>query len=89
MLCVASEYVAMTTPRLYRAGLSLTPAEADAYLRAQIGTRYPAGMVSLLRRAKTTECLRLHFLRIINRLLSRPRLISFPRRVLETPRNGP
>ena len=32
MLCVASEYVAMTTPRLYRAGLSLTLAEADTYL---------------------------------------------------------
>lgn len=82
MLCVASEYVAMTTPRLYRAGLSLTPAEADAYLRAQIGVRYPTGMVALLRRAKMTENLRLGFLRLINRLFSRPRFTSLSRRAL-------
>lgn len=82
MLCVASEYVAMTTPRLYRAGLSLTPAEANVYLRAQIGIRYPAGMVALLCRAKMTESLRLSFLRLLNRLLSWPRLTRFPRRAL-------
>ncbi len=55
MLCVASEYVAMTTPRLYRAALSLTPAQADAYLRAQAGSRYSPRVVSLFLRAKAGE----------------------------------
>ena len=82
MLCVASEYIAMTTPRLYRAGLSLTPAEAHRYLAAQIGSRYPAAMVALLRKAITTERLRLYFLRLVSRLASRPKLTHFPRRAL-------
>ena len=55
MLCVASEYVAMTTPRLYRAALALSPAQADAYLRAQTGTRYSRRAVSLFLQAKADE----------------------------------
>ena len=59
MLCIASEYVAMTTPRLYRAGLALTPAEADSYLRAAVGARYSALTAALFRCARATEQLRL------------------------------
>ena len=55
MLCVASEYVAMTTPRLYRAALSLTPAQAEAYLRAQASRRYSPRVVSLFLKAKADE----------------------------------
>lgn len=55
MLCVASEYVAMTTPRLYRVAPALTPAQADAYLRAQVGLRYSPRVVSLFLRAKADE----------------------------------
>jgi len=86
MLCIASEYVAMTTPRLYRAGLALTLAEADAYLRAQIGRRYGARIALLFRLAKATERLRLALrrggrsaLRIVS---NRPRLSGLSRRAL-------
>ncbi len=86
MLCIASEYVAMTTPRLYRAGLALTLAEADAYLRAQIGRRYSARIALLFRLAKATERLRLALrrggrsaLRIVSH---RPHFPGFSRRVL-------
>ena len=86
MLCIASEYVAMTTPRLYRAGLALTPAEADAYLRAQVGRRYSARASSLFRRARVTERLRLALRRIgrsaLRIVMSGPRLPGFSRRVL-------
>lgn len=86
MLCIAGEYVAMTTPRLYRAGLALTLAEADAYLCAQVGRRYSARTASLFRRAKATEGLRLALLRGVRSALrvvsSRSRLPGFSRRVL-------
>ena len=90
MLCIASEYVAMTTPRLYRAGLALPIAEADTYLRAQIGRRYSGRMVVLFRRAKATQrlCLvLLGFWRGVVRLASklgarRLRLGGFSRRAL-------
>ena len=59
MLCIASEYVAMTTPRLYRAGLALTLAEADVYVRAQVGARYSARTAALFQLARATERLRL------------------------------
>lgn len=68
MLCIASEYVAMTTPRLYRAALSLTPAQADAYLRAQAGRRYSARAVSLFLKAKAGEKLRLRIVAFARRL---------------------
>ncbi len=86
MLCIASEYVAMTTPRLYRAGLALTRAEADAYVRAQVGLRYGAQTATLFRSAKATErvCLALQrtgrsALRIVS---NRPNLPGLSRRVL-------
>ena len=86
MLCVASEYVAMTTPRLYRAGLALTSAEADAYLGAQVGRRYSARMASLFRRAKVTERVRLALLRggrsALRSVSLWPRLPGFSRRAL-------
>ena len=90
MLCIASEYVAMTTPRLYRAGLALTLPEADVYLRAQIGHRYSARMAALFRLAKATERLRLLLLRVgrlVHRLATkiashRPRFAKLSRRVL-------
>ncbi len=90
MLCIASEYVAMTTPRLYRAGLALTLAEADAYLRAQIGRRYSAPVAALFRWAKATERLRLALLRfgryalhfVLKLVSHRPRLMRLSRRVL-------
>jgi HD-GYP domain-containing protein (c-di-GMP phosphodiesterase class II) len=55
MLCIASEYVAMTTPRLYRAALALTPRQADAYLRAHAGRRYSYFMVLLFFLARALE----------------------------------
>jgi HD-GYP domain-containing protein (c-di-GMP phosphodiesterase class II) len=90
MLCIASEYVAMTTPRLYRAGLALTLAEADTYLRAQIGRRYSARMATLFRRAKATERLRLALLRcgrsvlrlVLKFVPNQPFLPGFSRRIL-------
>jgi HD-GYP domain-containing protein (c-di-GMP phosphodiesterase class II) len=82
MLCIASEYVAMVTPRLYRAGLALTPAEADLYLRAQAGRRYSDRIVSLFRRAKATERLHLALVRLLDRVCHPPRLAALPRRIL-------
>ncbi len=61
ILCVTSEYVAMTTPRLYRAALSLTPAQADAYLWQQAGHRYRRSVVILFQIAKAGEKLKLAF----------------------------
>ena len=58
MICVASEYVAMTTPRLYRAALSLPAAEADAYLWKHAGNRYRRSVVLLFQIAKTGEKLK-------------------------------
>lgn len=55
MLCVASEYVAMTAPRLYRVAPPLSAAQADAFLRAQTGRRYSRLAVSLFRQAKAGE----------------------------------
>ena len=68
MLCVASEYVAMTTPRLYRAALSLTPAQADAYLREHAGSRYRRSVVLLFQIAKTGENLQLSLLASVRSL---------------------
>lgn len=86
MLCVASEYVAMTTPRLYRAGLALTPAEADAYVRAQAGTRYSRSAAALFRFARATERLRLVLRRAgrfaLRIAANRPHLPGLARRVL-------
>lgn len=55
MLCVASEYVAMTTPRVYRDDRAVTPKAATEYLRSQAGRRYHPGAVLLFLLAKTGE----------------------------------
>lgn len=82
MLCVASEYVAMTTPRLYRAALSLTPAQAEAYLREQAGYRYSPRVVSLFLRAKASENFRLRFLGLARRAVGYFHVAPLSRRVL-------
>ena len=82
MLCIASEYVAMTTPRLYRAALALTPAQADSYLRAQAGCRYSPSTISLFFRAKTTERRWLKLIALFGSIFIRPRFAGFSRRVL-------
>ena len=86
MLCIASEYVAMTTPRLYRAGLALTRAEADAYVRAQVGARYNSRITVLFRFARVTERLRLALQRAGRSALriasNMPRFPGLSRRVL-------
>ena len=82
MLCVASEYVAMTTPRLYRAALSLTPAQAETYLREQAGRRYEPRVVSLFLRARATEILRLKLASHVRHFLSWPHYTGFSRRVV-------
>ena len=82
MLCVASEYVAMTTPRLYRASLSKTQAQADRYLREQVGQRYSRFMVSLFFRAKVSKDLEMALAELIQRLSSQLSPIRLPRRIL-------
>lgn len=82
MLCVASEYVAMTTPRLYRASLSQTQSQADRYLHGQIGSRYSAFMVFLFLRAKASDQLQVTLTVLIGRLLAQMTAARSPRRVL-------
>lgn len=79
MLCIASEYAAMTSPRLYRGELALSPAEADAYVRTQAGSRYSRRVVSLFLKARAGEKLRVR-LAASARMLFRP--APLPRRVL-------
>lgn len=55
MLCIASEYVAMTAPRLYRGALSKTPHQAGHYLLGQIGRRYSWPMIGLFFCAKASQ----------------------------------
>jgi HD-GYP domain-containing protein (c-di-GMP phosphodiesterase class II) len=77
MLCIASEYVAMTNPRLYRDSLSKTPAQANRYLREQVGRRYSWAMVLLFLWAKASQNLQIAVTALIQRLqsqLSPPRL---------------
>ena len=69
MICVASEYVAMTTPRLYRAALSMPPAEADAYLWRHAGNRYRRSVVLLFQIAKAGEKLK-HALAAVARYIT-------------------
>lgn len=82
MLCIASEFAAMTAPRLYREQPEFSPAQADKYVRAQAGVRYSRRVVSLFLKARATEKLRVRlvaFARSLHRLtLPRP----LPRRIL-------
>jgi HD-GYP domain-containing protein (c-di-GMP phosphodiesterase class II) len=55
MLCVASEYVAMTAPRHYREGIALTPEQVVAHLRRYAGKRYHWAAVFLFVFAKVGE----------------------------------
>ncbi len=55
MLCVAVEYVAMTSPRHYRNGIALTSAQALAHLRRYAGRRYHPGALLLFLLAKMGE----------------------------------
>lgn len=55
MLCVASEYVAMTSPRLYRQGIAMPPEQVIRHLRSQAGRRYHRGAVLLFLVAKKGE----------------------------------
>jgi HD-GYP domain-containing protein (c-di-GMP phosphodiesterase class II) len=49
ILCVASEFVALTSPRIYRAGLAaLKPEAALRHLRRHAGERYDKRCVALL-----------------------------------------
>lgn len=49
ILCVATEFVALTSPRIYRAGLpALSPDNACTYLKAYAGSRYDRRAVQLL-----------------------------------------
>lgn len=68
MLCVASEYVAMTTPRLYRASLSKTSSQADRYLREQAGRHYSSVMVLLFFRAKACQDMQIVLTAFMQRL---------------------
>ena len=82
MLCVASEYVAMTTPRLYRASLSKTEAQADRYLRHQIGKRYSPFVVILFFTAKSCQQLQVIVTALYHRLNSQLPVTPLSRRVL-------
>ena len=82
MLCVASEYVAMTTPRLYRAALSLTPAQADAYLWEQSGQRYRRSAVILFLAAKTGENVKLKLIAFTRHFMALASSRPLPRQAL-------
>lgn len=81
MLCVASEYVAMTAPRLYRACLSQSQAQAGRYLRSQIGRRYSLYVVALFFCAKASQDAQIALTAFVHRLRSQTPA-PLPRRVL-------
>lgn len=55
MLCIASEYVAMTAPRLYRGERPLSSRQALSHFRANAGRRYRWQAVLLFLAAKKGE----------------------------------
>lgn len=81
MLCVASEYVAMTTPRLYRLDAALSSEQAIAHLRCYAGKRYHWGAVFLFLLAKGTEDISAQIRTVVKPWLS-GRIAALPRRVL-------
>ena len=81
MLCIASEYVAMTNPRLYRS-LSKTSAQADRYLQTQIGRRYSWVMVLLFLAAKASQNLQVLLTAYFHQLQAKVPPSRLPRRVL-------
>ncbi len=82
MLCVASEYVAMTAPRLYRAALSKPQAQAGRYLRSQIGRRYSLYVVALFFCAKACHEAQIASAALVRRLQTKLPPTAVPRRVL-------
>lgn len=82
MICVASEYVAMTTPRLYRAALPLPAAEADAYLWEYAGKRYRRSVVLLFQIAKGGEKIKYAFVTLIRCVTIFVKSAPLPRRAL-------
>ncbi len=82
MLCVASEFVAMTTPRLYRGGVALTSEQAVARLRQDAGCRYRRSVVVLFLAAKTGEDAWVSLSALARRWWSDKHLATLPRRAL-------
>ena len=82
MLCVASEYVAMTAPRLYRASLFQSQAQAGRYLRSQIGRRYSLYVVALFFCAKASQDAQVTLTALMRRLKTHFPPAPLPRRVL-------
>ena len=82
MLCVASEYVAMTAPRLYRAALSQSQAQAGRYLRGQVGRRYSLYVVALFFCAKASQDAQIALTALTVRLRTSFPPAPLPRRVL-------
>lgn len=68
ILCVASEYVAMTEPRLYRASISKTPTQADRYLWHHAGQRYSRFVIALFFTARTSDHLQIALTALYHRL---------------------
>ena len=81
MLCIASEFAAMTAPRLYRGEAAFTPQQADNYVRAQAGVRYSRRAVSLFLKARTSEKLRVYLVAFARFLRTLPRPLPLPRRI--------
>ena len=71
MLCIASEYVAMTAPRLYRASHP-SEQQADRYLVRQIGRRYSWPMVLLFGCARASQNAQIALTAFWHRLNQRP-----------------
>ena len=82
ILCIASEFVAMTAPRLYREKPAFTLAQADNYVRAQAGIRYSRRVVSLFLKARAGEKLRVRLLASARFLRSLLRPVPLSRRIL-------
>jgi len=68
ILCVASEYVAMTTPRLYRASISKTSTQADQYLLRHAGRRYSLFVIVLFFTARAIDHLQIALTALYHRL---------------------
>ena len=68
ILCVASEWVAMTAPRLYRASISKTHTQADQFLMRHAGSRYSRFVIALFFVARTSDHLQIALTALYHRL---------------------
>lgn len=82
MLCVASEYVAMTTPRLYRGERCFSSRQAVAHLRAYAGQRYHWQAVLLFLLAKKSEDCWFSLCSLARKWYPKGILSALPRRAL-------